>query len=126
MYSLHQFNNNISPLHHIHKVAEEDNLEEDHQPDRPEDNLEEDPQEEDPQEEDPQEEDPQEEEAVALQEDSLQQRHPLQYPFQRHNQTMELWEEMHPQSLMEIDKTQMSFSTSSASTGWPMRQISEW
>jgi hypothetical protein len=111
MYSLHQFNNNISPLHHIHKVAEEDNLEEDHQPDRPEDNLEE---------------DPQEEEVVALQEDSLQQRHLLQYPFQRHNQTMELWEEMHPQSSTEIDKTQMSFSTSSASTGWPMWQISEW
>jgi hypothetical protein len=115
MYSLRQFNNNISPLHHTHKVVEEDNLEEGRQQDQLEDNLEEDPQE-----------DPQEEEAVALQEGSLQQRRPLQYPFQHRNQTMELWEEMHPQSSTEIDKKQMSFSTSSASTGWPMRQISEW
>jgi hypothetical protein len=67
MYSSRQFNNNISPLHHTHKVAEEDNLEEDHQP---EDNLEEDHQPEDNLEEDSQE-DPQKEEAVALQEGSL-------------------------------------------------------
>jgi hypothetical protein len=115
MYSWRQSNNNISPLHHIRKVTEEDNLEEDRQQDRLEDNPEEDPQE-----------DPQEEEVEALQEGSLQQQHLLQYLFQRHNQTMELWEETHPQSSMEIGKRQMSFSMSSASTGWPMRQISEW
>jgi hypothetical protein len=35
-------------------------------------------------------------------------------------------EEMRPQSSTETDRRPMSSSMSSDSTGWPMRQTSEW